>query len=240
MSRAPRVEKPTGPGQARGLSRELVVATALDYIDTHGTANLSMRALAQTLGVEAMSLYHHVHGREDLLEGVIAQLLAGVMHNLDEHLWSHWQGFLQTVAHETRRIAMDHPNAFPLVATRHPSAPWLRPPLRSLELVSTFLATLTHQGFTDEQAVETYRAFSSFLLGQLLLEAAVRGADTGPAEEPLDEGDATIPHHDGDIDLSDQPDLQRLRPLLSQDHSKKEFEISLENLLDRIDRAVSQ
>lgn len=135
---------------------------------------------------------------------------------------------------------MDHPMAFPLVATRHPAAPWLRPPLRSVEVVNTFLTALIGQGFTDAQAVGAYRSFSSFLLGQLLLESAVRGAQTGPVEEPLDEGDASIPQHDGSISLDNADEVVRLRPLLSQDRSQEEFEVSLEVLLDRLDRELSQ
>lgn len=42
-------------------------------------------------------------------------------------------------------------------------------------MVNTFLSKLLGHGFTDAQAVDAYRAFSSFLLGQLLLESAVRG-----------------------------------------------------------------
>jgi TetR/AcrR family transcriptional regulator, tetracycline repressor protein len=227
---------PTG----RGLNRERIVAAALAHIDAHGTQGLSMRNLAQALGVEAMSLYRYVKGREDLLEGVVGLLLDGVTTRLDERLSEHWQGFLQTLAHEVRRIALDHPNAFPLVATRHPAAPWLRPPLRSIELVETFLRTLRAHGLSDEQAVGAYRAFSSFLLGQLLLEAAVRGASTAPAEEPVDEGGATVPNGDAGLDLSLAPDVARLRPLLSEDHSTEEFEVSLETLLDRLDVELSQ
>lgn len=147
---------------------------------------------------------------------------------------------LQVTAHSVRQIAIDHPKAFPLIATRHPAAPWLRPPLRSVEVVNIFLTSLIAQGFSDEQAVNAYRTFSSFLLGQLLLESAVRGADTGPAEEPLDEGDAAIPEGDGQMDLRSAPEVLRLRALLSEDRSDEEFEVSLESLLDRLDRELSQ
>jgi len=181
-----------------------------------------------------------VHGREDLLEGVIALLLGRLTSNLDDELAEHWQGFLQDVAHKVRQIAIDHPHAFPLVATRHPAAPWLRPPLRSVEVVDMFLRTLLGHGFTDAQAVDAYRAFSSFLLGQLLLESAVRGAETGPVEEPLDEGDADIPERDGQVGLHDAPEVRRLRSLLSEDRSDEEFEVSLEVLLDRLNRDVTQ
>jgi AcrR family transcriptional regulator len=228
--------KSTGPK----LSRELIVDTALGQIDRAGAQGLSMRSLAQELGVEAMSLYRYVHGREDLLEGVVALLMTDLTSNLDDELTEHWQGFLQSVAHEVRRIAIDHPNAFPLVATRHPAAPWLRPPLRSIEVVNTFLSSLLGHGFTDAQAVDAYRAFSSFLLGQLLLESAVRGAETGPVEEPLDEGDAALPEADGKVSLEDAPEVSRLRALLSEDRSDEEFEVSLEALLDRLNRELSQ
>ena len=224
----------------KGLDREVIVRAALDWIDESGAQQLSMRLLAQSLDVEAMSLYRYVRGREDLLEAVVTLLLEEVGANEDNQLSEHWQGYLQTLSHEIRRIALEHPNAFPLVATRHPSAPWLRPPLRSIELVEEFLTTLIRHGFTDEQAVVAYQTFSSFLLGQLLLEASVRGAETAPVEVPFDEGDATIPNQDGEADAGDSPIVVRLRSLLSEDRGTEQFEMSLETLLDRLDMMISQ
>lgn len=107
-------------------------------------------------------------------------------------------------------------------------------------MVNTFLSKLLGHGFTDAQAVDAYRAFSSFLLGQLLLESAVRGAETAPVEEPLDEGNADIPEHDGSVSLQDAPEVLRLRALLSEDRSDEEFEVSLEVLLDRLARELTQ
>lgn len=228
----------SSPG--RGLSRELIVRAALDFVDRDGAQGLTMRALAHDLGVGAMALYRYVSGREDLLEAVVALLLEGVRHDLDEELAGTWQGYLQSLAHAVRRIAVEHAAAFPLVATRHPAAPWLRPPLRSLDLVEDFLSTLGGHGFTDQQVVHSYRAFSSFLLGQLLLESATRGAKTSPVEVPFDEGDAQVPNEDGQVDLAGRPATARLRPLLSEDHSAEEFEVSLETLLDRLEMTLSQ
>ena len=237
---ADRATTRTAPSPARRLTRELIIDAALAQIDRSGAQGLAMRPLAQDLGVEAMALYRYVHGKEDLLEGVVAQLMGDLISSLDDELTEHWQGFLQTLAHQVRRIAIDHPKAFPLVATRHPSAPWLRPPLRSVEVVDTFLTTLIGHGFTDQQAVDAYRSFSSFLLGQLLLESAIRGAETGPVEEPLDEGGATIPEGDGRLSLEAAPQVRRLRALLSEDRSDEEFEVSLELLLDRLSQEISQ
>jgi TetR/AcrR family tetracycline transcriptional repressor len=217
-----------------------VVEAALRSIDESGAQGLTMRKLGHELGVEAMSLYRYVTGREDLLEAVVATLLTGLPERIDKKLSTSWQGYLQSLAHEIRRIAVDHPNAFPLVATRHPAAPWLRPPLRSLEVVEDFVTRLAEYGFRDEQIADTYRSFSSFLLGHLLLEAAVRGAETSPVEEPIDEGDADVPNRDGRVSLDGSPNTARLRPLLSEDHSDDVFEASLENLLDRLELDLAQ
>ena len=227
-------------GSGRGLDREVIVQAAVRFIDRDGAQGLTMRGLAHDLGVGPMTLYRYVTGREDLLEAVVAELLEGVRSDVDEELGQTWQGYLQTLAHSVRRIAVEHPSAFPLVATRHPAAPWLRPPLRSLDLVEDFLETLAGHGFTDKQVVGAYRAFSSFLLGQLLLEAASHGAETSPIEVPFDEGGAQIPNSDGQPDLSNRPAAARLRPMLSEDHSEDEFEVSLEMLLDRLEISLSQ
>ncbi|MEO7269534.1 MAG: TetR/AcrR family transcriptional regulator C-terminal domain-containing protein [Knoellia sp.] len=224
------------------LNRELIVDQAVAIIDDSGPAALTMRRLGQDLGAEAMSLYRYVNGREDLLEAVVDRLVGelrvdpgGEMHPMDG-----WQAFLQWMAHEVRRLALEHPNAFPLIATRHPAAPWLRPPLRSLRVVQEFLDGLTARGFTDAQAVAAYRSFTSFLLGHLLLESATLGASTGPVEEPLNEGEAAVPNGDVDVDLDNYPTVSRLRDQLSEDHTEAEFEKALEALLERMDLALSQ
>lgn len=236
---------PTSPGvdgASPRLSRGLIIERAVKVIDDDGLTALTMRSLGKSLGVEAMSLYRYVNGREDLLEGVVEHLVGSIEaepgHRLEPS--DGWQAFLQWFAHDVRRLALAHPSAFPLIATRHPSAPWLRPPLRSLRVVEAFLDGLRNRGFTDRQAVTAYRSFSSFLLGHLLLECSMRGAETSYAEEPVDEGDATIPNDDGKLDLGDYPTVSRLRPQLAQDHTEAEFEEALEHLLVRMDLEMSQ
>jgi TetR/AcrR family transcriptional regulator, tetracycline repressor protein len=225
------------------LTREVILSAAIEFVDTFGLPALTMRALGRHLGVEAMALYRYVNGREDLLEGVVDRLVAELRVDAatqDLGPVDGWQGYLQWLARAVRRLARQHPGIFPLMATRHPAAPWLRPPLRSLEVVEDFLDALISRGFTDDAAVAAYRSFSSFLLGHLLLEAAALGAQTSPPEEPLDEGAAEVPNADADLDLHAFPHVERLEQLLSQDHADAEFEQSLEDLLDRLDRTVAQ
>lgn len=224
------------------LSRTVIVRTAISYVDEHGLSALTMRRLGTALGVEAMALYRYVNGREDLLEAIVDQLVGELRldPDADQTPTDGWQAYLQWLAHAVRNLAHRHPHVFPLVATRHPAAPWLRPPLRSLDVVEDFLSALVSRGFGDDAAVTAYRAFTSFLLGHLLLEVAARGADTAPAEVPLDEGDASIPHADGESGLGSYQQVDRLQELLSQDHADAEFEKALEGMLDRLDLLLAQ
>jgi TetR/AcrR family tetracycline transcriptional repressor len=240
-----------GPGDDRDtdiphrqtLSRERIIVTAIAFVDENGLSALTMRRLGKELGVEAMSLYRHVNGREDLLEGIVDRMVAQLQLRPDgDELGpaDGWQAYLQWLAHGVRTLAREHPRVFPLIATRHPAAPWLRPPLRSLRVVEDFLTMLISRGFSDTRAVTAYRAFSSFLLGHLLLEVSTLGAETGPAEEPLDEGNSDVPNADQKLDLQKFPHIQQLEEQLSEDHAGPEFERALEDLLDRLDRDITE
>ena len=65
-------------GRPPTLSRERVRATAVELADRGGTSALTMRSLAAELGVEAMSLYHHVANKEALLDGLVEILMVEV------------------------------------------------------------------------------------------------------------------------------------------------------------------
>ncbi len=211
------------------LDRERILAAAVRFIDENGLLDLTMRKLGAVLGVEAMSLYRYVPGREELLDGVVDTIVSEMYHDEDviNEPRDGWQDFLQRLAHGVRRIALAHPIAFPLIASRPPEAPWLRPPLRNLHWVESFLGGMRSEGFSDSATVAAYRAFTSFLLGHLLLEVSSLGADVGPLDT-LDDGGDESP------DLASYPLVRRLRGALAEDHSAAEFEESLESLIDRI------
>ena len=219
------------PGEGRtGLDKRTILTAAVAVIDRDGLRLFTMRRLGEYLGVEAMAIYHHLPGREAVLDGVVDLVLDELYGDPDVHLdTSEWQDFLQRLAHGIRRIALAHPEVFPLVATRPPEAPWIKPPIRSLSWIQQMLATLRRAGFSDRSAVAAYQAFSSFLLGHLLLEVSAQGADTGPIDSPDPE--------DGDRQngMNGYPLLQQLEPLLSLNRSAEEFEKSLESLLDRLE-----
>lgn len=216
------------PSQRVPLSRHRVVMSAVEFVEDQGLAALTMRRLGERLGVEAMSLYRYVPSREDLLDAVVEEIVGEMKTDPDvlEAPQDGWQDFLQRLAHGVRRVALSHPKAFPLVASRPLQAPWLRPPLRSLDWVERFLDGLRAEGFNDADAVGAYRAFTSFLLGHLLLEVNAHGADVGPLDVLEDD--------EGSDRLEGYPTVDRLRGPLSEDHAAVEFEESLEDLLQRL------
>ena len=232
-----RAVRASPPGPVRTpLDRRRVLAAAIEFIDEHGLEALTMRRMGAHLGVEGMALYRHVTGRDDLLDGVVELVVDELYGDPEVYLAPQhgWQDYLQRLAHGVRRIAIAHPAVFPLIATRPPAAPWVRPPLRSLRWLESFLDALTTHGFSDGGAVAAYRAYTSFLLGHLLLEVSQRGVPISPLDDP--EG---TPHVE-DRSLAAYPLVRRFAPLLSEDESTAEFEESLENLLERLQRVLRE
>jgi len=209
------------------LDQGRILAAAVEFIDAHGLRELTMRRLGAHLGVEGMALYRHVPGRDALLDGVVETVVDDLFNDPDVRIEATdgWQDYLQRTATGMRRLALAHPEIFPLVATRPPAAPWVRPPLRSLRWIETFLVALRSCGFSDDAAVATYRAFSSFLLGYLLLEVSSRGVEIGPVEN------GESPAVD---DLGRYPNVRRLEKQLSRDLHDADFEEALEALIDRV------
>ena len=158
----------------RGLSLDRIVSTALELIDEEGIGAATMRAVSSRLGVRSMSLYRYVQDRDELFDAVVERIVNELADDPEVQPYpvDGWRPYLTGMGHGVRRYARAHPHAFPLVATRPPSAPWVNPPLRSLRWVETMLTGLAKEGFSDEQVLFTYRTFNGFLLGYLLLETS--------------------------------------------------------------------
>lgn len=150
MSRSPR------------LSPERIVNAAIELVDEEGLEALSMRKLARRLGVEAMSLYHHVRSKEALLDLMVDRVFDGVELDLSAELW-HDQ--MTSGMYALRTALMTHPNLLPVVATR---------PVMSedtMSLVELGLAALVDAGFSLERSRQIITVLVSFAVGHALTEA---------------------------------------------------------------------
>jgi AcrR family transcriptional regulator len=149
------------------ITRDMVLATALEVIDRDGAEGLSMRRLAAALNRDPMILYRHAPNKAALLDGVVEMVLDQLRVDPAD---PDWAAQLRAIARDYRRLAMAHPNVVPLLVTRPLATPLaLRPPgtLRPLEDV---LRLLTRAGFSGPDALHIYRALFGFLHGHVLNE----------------------------------------------------------------------
>jgi AcrR family transcriptional regulator len=163
------VRAATGPtrrasdrGRYGRLSRERVLASALELVDREGLSALSMRRLGAELGVEAMALYRYAAGKDELLDGLVEALYLQLEERLEaESGDADWRAGLHRVARATYEVCLAHPEAVPLLATRMLAV------LRDHERV---LGLLREGGLDDERAAAVFRAFTAWILGYVIVE----------------------------------------------------------------------
>jgi AcrR family transcriptional regulator len=149
------------------ITRELVLATALELIDRDGADALSMRRLGAALDRDPMILYRHAPGKAELLDGVVETLLAQLRVDSSD---PDWTAQLRAVARDYRALALAHPNVVPLLVTRPLATPLALRPRGTLRPLEDVLELLTRAGFSGPDALHIYRALFGFLNGHVLNE----------------------------------------------------------------------
>ncbi|WP_241031631.1 TetR/AcrR family transcriptional regulator C-terminal domain-containing protein [Rhodococcus koreensis] len=149
------------------LTRELILACALDIIDRDGIDGLTMRRLGKALDRDPMTLYRHAPNKAALLDGIAEMVLEQLVVDTDD---GDWVAQLREVARSFRRLALDHPHVVPLLVTRPLATPLGLRPLGTLRPLENILSLLTGAGFTGADALHVYRALFGFLHGHVLNE----------------------------------------------------------------------
>ena len=159
----------------RKLTHEGVLDTAVTMADAEGIARLSMRRLAGELGVEAMSLYHHVAGKEALLDGMVDRVYAEVA--LPDPSGD-WRAELRRRSLSVRETLGRHPWALPLMESRGAPGP------ATLAYHDANIACLRSAGFTPTQVAHAYAVVDAFVYGFVLQETSLP-FQTGPEAADL-------------------------------------------------------
>ncbi len=223
MSAEPaRASAATGP-----LTRERVLRTALALADEHGLDWLSMRKLGQALGVEAMSLYHHVANKEDLIDGMIDLVFAEIeLPSQDDG----WKTAMRRRALSARQVLRRHRWANGRMESRS------TPGTANLRHHDAVLGCLRRAGFPIPLVAHAYSALDSYIYGFSMQEPAL------PFETPEETAELAqaimsrfpvgeFPH------LAEFMFEHVLKP--GYDYAQ-EFEFGLDLLLDGIERALSR
>lgn len=153
-----------GAGGPTPLSKERVLRQALALADNEGIDALSMRRLGRELDAGAMSLYHYVGNKEELLDGMVDLVIAEI--HLPESRGD-WQAALRAWAVSAREVLARHPWAIALMESRTNPGP---ANLRHREAVT---ACLRQAGFSVEMAVHANWLLDSYVYGFALQEASL-------------------------------------------------------------------
>ena len=165
----------TGPTP---LSKERVLRQALALADNEGIDALSMRKLGRELDAGAMSLYHHVSNKEELLDGMVDLVFAEI--HLPESRGD-WQAAMRARAVSAREVLARHPWAITLMESRTTAGP---ANLRHREAVT---ASLRKAGFSVQMATHANWLLDSYIYGFALQEANLPFADAGELRDMLHE-----------------------------------------------------
>ena len=153
------------------MSRERVLEAAVALADESGIGSLTMRKLAQELGVEAMTLYYYVARKDDILNGIVDIVLGEI--ELPSP-GAEWKPALRKMAISAYEVLVRHPWAASLVLS---SSGISQARLRYMEAI---LGTLRRAGFSAEMTDHGYHALESHIMGFTLWEV---GMDLGSVQD---------------------------------------------------------
>jgi TetR/AcrR family tetracycline transcriptional repressor len=157
------------------LTREEIIKEALALLEQEGPGALSMRRLADRVGVTPNALYTHVRGKADLIDGLIDQVYAGLTLELDPS--GDWTQQLTTLSQAIRAHLLSHPAVVPYALQQ----PGLGP--HSLRLGEAIYNVLRPAGFSDQAVVGTVYALVTYILGFVALEVPRAGTDPQTSDE---------------------------------------------------------
>jgi AcrR family transcriptional regulator len=207
------------------LNRERVLKGAVAIADTAGIGALTIRSLAEELGVKPMAIYYHVANKDEILDGIVDLVFAEI--ELPE-TDGDWRSELVRRASSARRVLSRHHWAIGLMESRKSPGP------ATLRHHDAVLGTLRKAGFTVEMTAHAYALLDSYVYGFALQEAALpfqgTGTAAGVAESMMEQFPAdAYPHL---VELTTEYILQP-----GYDFGD-EFDFGLDVILDALSRSL--
>jgi AcrR family transcriptional regulator len=200
-----------------------VLHAAVALADESGSESLSMRKLGDAVGVEAMSLYHHVASKEDLLDGMIDVVFGEI--DLPSG-GEDWRTAMRQRAISARRVLSRHGWAIGFMESR------ASPGQATLRHHDAVIGCLRDAGFSIELAAHAFSVLDSYIYGFALQERSLpfpTPAETAELAQDILAG--TYPH------LAELTTQHVLRP--GYDYAN-EFEFGLDLILDGLESASAK
>jgi AcrR family transcriptional regulator len=207
------------------VNREQVLRTAVALADQTGIESLSMRKLGQALGVEAMSLYNHVPGKDALLDGMVDLVFA----EIELPTGDDWKKALRQRAVSMREALTRHRWAVGLMESR------TTPGATTLRQHDAVIACLLRAGFSMALTAHAFAAVDSYVYGFALQE---KGLPFDTPEQTAEMAQAMLAH----FPVDEFPHLAAF----TREHVMRpgydfgeEFEFGLDLILEGLERAAA-
>jgi AcrR family transcriptional regulator len=143
------------------VNRERALEVALAVADGEGIEAVTMRRLGRELGVEAASLYHHVAGKDQILDGLVDVVAAEIELPAAS---TDWRAAISQRAHHTRAVLLRHPWAVSLMASRTTPGP------ATLRLLDAGIRCFRAGGFSIRSTAHAISTVDSYVHGFVLQE----------------------------------------------------------------------
>lgn len=222
------------------LTRDRVLQAATDIADAEGLAAVSMRRVAAKLGVEAMSLYYHLPGKDGLLDGLVERLAVEILAESAQAADAEgiragdWRAEVRARSLAARRVMIRHPWGPALITSR------AAVPLDIQSVFEAALAAMIRGGLSYPIAHRGMHALSSMVLGFVQEPFSAPSADT-PEDAVMDEAAlaAMAEHFPYTSEMVAAELHAEGETALGWCDTQTEFEFTLGLLLDGLDRAAS-
>jgi TetR/AcrR family tetracycline transcriptional repressor len=201
------------------LDQRQIVQAALELLDEVGFDGLTMRNLAQKLGIKAASLYWHVRGKQELLS-LLAEEICAPMSEPDRTL--PWQTQLEIFAYDYRRVLLAHRDAARVLAgSGGPSGP------KRLQLTERGLRTLLDAGFDHKDA-----AYAGFLLNDYVVMFVLEETQSAhaAAQRPSEDASPDVPSWMEALPPTEYPSVVALANYLREPGGDERFRFGIEIL----------
>jgi len=218
---AKRTDKGTEPRAP--LHRERVLEAAMALADAGGIAALSMRRLAEELGVEAMSLYHHFANKEAILDGMVDAVFGEIDFPTSR---AGWRAAMLRRARSARAALLRHPWAIGLMESRRNPGP------ATLRHHDAVLGVLRRGGFSVAAAASAFSLLDSYTYGFVMQEQALPFSTAEELEAMAGEMLGQLPVEEFPY-FTELVVQHALKPGYAY---AKEFEVGLELVFDGLER----
>jgi AcrR family transcriptional regulator len=227
--KSPKSPRKPGGGRPRAaLNEEKILRCAMRVADEEGIDAVSMRTVAGKLGVEAMSLYNHVGGKDQILSGIVDLVVAEIDVPVGG---SDWRASMRRRAVSAHEVLLRHPWASALIESRASQSP-----IR-LRYADSVLGILRQAGFSIEMAYNAFLTLDSYVYGFTLQEVSW--------VYPPDQVKEVVARLRPQVPAADYPHVTEIMEFVAQREApsprayEAEFAFGLDLILDGLARAVA-